>query len=111
MALSLNQKVYLCFMEINESIVDKLADLSNLHFDETEKKNLISDLRNMLEFVDKLNEVDTEGVEPLLHISNNVNELREDKVHNQLSAEQALSNSPLKDKSFFKVPKVINKGE
>lgn len=98
-------------MEINESIVDKLADLSGLHFDETQKKNLISDLRNMLNFVDKLNEVDTDGVEPLLHMTENVNELREDVVLDQFSVENALNNAPIKDDSFFKVPKVISKSE
>ena len=96
-------------MEINEAIIDKLAGLSGLRFEETDKKNLISDLSNMIAFVEKLNEVNTDDIEPLLHMSENKNMLREDIVTESLSLEQALANAPLKDDSFFKVPKVINK--
>ena len=63
----------------------------------------------MIRFVDKLNELDTTGVEPLMHITGNINILREDEVVQDFSREEALLNSPLKDEQFFKVPKVINK--
>jgi aspartyl-tRNA(Asn)/glutamyl-tRNA(Gln) amidotransferase subunit C len=63
----------------------------------------------MIRFVDKLNELNTTGEEPLMHISSNVNVLREDEVNQGCSREEALMNSPLKDEQFFKVPKVISK--
>ncbi len=96
-------------MEINDSLVDKLAMLSRLQFSDTEKDAIKNDLEKMIHFVDKLNEVDTTGVEPLMHISNNVNILREDTVVQDYSRDQALQNAPLKDEQFFKVPKVITK--
>lgn len=96
-------------MEIEESLIDKLAHMSRLEFSKEEKSVLKSDFEKMLDFVNKLNELDTSGVEPLLHISSNVNVLREDISGNEISREQALSNAGLKDESFFMVPKVINK--
>jgi aspartyl-tRNA(Asn)/glutamyl-tRNA(Gln) amidotransferase subunit C len=96
-------------MEINDTLIDKLASLSKLHFNEAEKAGIKSDLEKMLQFVDKLNELDTNGVEPLLHISTNVNILRKDLAANMLTRENALLNAPLTDGSFFKVPKVIRK--
>ena len=96
-------------MEINDALVDKLAMLSRLHFNDTEKQEIKSDLDKMIRFIDKLNELDTSKVEPLLHITGNVNILREDIVVQNTSREEALSNSPIVDKQFFKVPKVIKK--
>lgn len=96
-------------MEINDSLVDKLAMLSRLQFSDAEKEGIKNDLEKMIRFVDKLNEVDTTGVEPLMHISNNVNILREDTVVQDFNRDQALQNAPLKDEQFFKVPKVITK--
>ena len=96
-------------MEINDALVDKLAMLSRLHFDETEKPAIKNDLEKMIRFVDKLNEVDTTGVEPLMHITSNINVLRDDEVVQGCSREEALSNSSLKNEQFFKVPKVISK--
>ncbi|MEP7166051.1 MAG: Asp-tRNA(Asn)/Glu-tRNA(Gln) amidotransferase subunit GatC [Ferruginibacter sp.] len=96
-------------MEINDALVDKLAMLSRLHFNDTEKTAIKNDLEKMIRFVDKLNELDTAGVEPLMHISNNVNILREDEPARGCSREEALLNSPMKDEQFFKVPKVISK--
>jgi len=63
----------------------------------------------MIAFVEKLNELDTTGVEPLLHMSDEVNVLREDEVKGSISREEALKNAPLHDEQFFKVPKVIRK--
>jgi aspartyl-tRNA(Asn)/glutamyl-tRNA(Gln) amidotransferase subunit C len=65
----------------------------------------------MIGFVDKLKELDTSGIEPLLHMSGNNNMLREDEVKNMLTQEEALRNAPLHDSQFFKVPKVIKKPE
>jgi aspartyl-tRNA(Asn)/glutamyl-tRNA(Gln) amidotransferase subunit C len=63
----------------------------------------------MIAFVEKLNELDTTGVAPLLHMSDNVNILREDEVKGSINRQTALKNAPLHDEQFFKVPKVIKK--
>ena len=96
-------------MEINDEMIDKLAVLSRLRFTEEEKTELKTDLRKMLQFVDKLNELDTSGTEPLLHITDNVNVLRDDEVKADFTREEALFNASVKDDEFFKVPKVIKK--
>ncbi|MEO5947740.1 MAG: Asp-tRNA(Asn)/Glu-tRNA(Gln) amidotransferase subunit GatC [Chitinophagaceae bacterium] len=94
-------------MEVNDAMVDKLAHLSRLHFNETEKFEIKNDLQRMIAFVEKLNELDLDGVEPLLHMSDEVNVLREDVVKGSVNREEALKNAPLHDGQFFKVPKVI----
>ena len=96
-------------MEVNDQLVDKLALLSRLSFDQEQKIAIKNDLQKMIHFVEKLNELDTTGVEPLLHMSNNVNVLREDEVKGSISREEGLQNAPVKDEAFFKVPKVIKK--
>ncbi len=82
-----------------------------LQFNEAEREEIKSDLEKMIGFVDKLKELDTTGVEPLLHMGANINILREDAAGNMLSREEALQNAPLHDEQFFKVPKVIKKPE
>jgi aspartyl-tRNA(Asn)/glutamyl-tRNA(Gln) amidotransferase subunit C len=96
-------------MEIDLKLVDQLAHLARLQFDEQEKEAIRADMEKMVAFVEKLKEVDTTGVEPLLHISDAANVLREDKVQGSVSREEALHNSPVTDDTFFKVPKVIKK--
>jgi aspartyl-tRNA(Asn)/glutamyl-tRNA(Gln) amidotransferase subunit C len=96
-------------MEVNDVLVDKLARLSRLQFNETEKAEIKNDLQRMIGFVEKLNELDLDRVEPLLHMSEDVNVLREDEVKGSVSREEALKNAPLHDEQFFKVPKVIRK--
>ena len=96
-------------MEVNDQLVDKLAHLSRLQFTETEKAGIKNDLQRMIGFVEKLNELNLEGVEPLLHMSPEVNVLREDEIRGSVSREAALRNAPLHDEQFFKVPKVIKK--
>ena len=96
-------------MEISNTLIDKLAKLSRLHFDEEGKTAIRNDLEKMIGFVDKLNELDTSGVEPLMHINSNVNVLREDEVKQVFTRQQALMNASAKDEQFFKVPKVIKK--
>ncbi|MBK6384716.1 MAG: Asp-tRNA(Asn)/Glu-tRNA(Gln) amidotransferase subunit GatC [Chitinophagaceae bacterium] len=96
-------------MEVNDAMVDKLAHLSRLQFDETEKREIKNDLQRMIGFVEKLNELNLEGVEPMLFMSNEVNVLREDEIKGSISRKEALKNAPLHDEQFFKVPKVIKK--
>ncbi|HOZ68438.1 MAG TPA: Asp-tRNA(Asn)/Glu-tRNA(Gln) amidotransferase subunit GatC [Chitinophagaceae bacterium] len=96
-------------MEVNDPLVEKLAHLSRLQFTDTEKAGIKKDLQRMIGFVEKLNELNLEGVEPLLHMSPEVNVLREDEIRGSVSREAALRNAPLHDEQFFKVPKVIKK--
>ncbi|MCW3118473.1 MAG: gatC [Chitinophagaceae bacterium] len=96
-------------MEVNDALVDKLAHLAKLHFNEEQKTEIKDDLQKMIAFVEKLNELDTTGVKPLLHMSDEVNVLREDEIKGSISREAALQNAPLHDGRFFKVPKVIKK--
>jgi len=96
-------------MEVNDAMVDKLAHLARLKFDASEKEEIKKDLQKMIAFVEKLNELDTTGVEPLLHINDEINVLREDEVKGSITREDALRNAPAHDEQFFKVPKVIRK--
>jgi aspartyl-tRNA(Asn)/glutamyl-tRNA(Gln) amidotransferase subunit C len=96
-------------MEVNNELVDKLAHLARLQFNEVEKASIKNDLQRMIQFVEKLNELDTAGVEPLLHMSDNVNVLREDEVKGSIDRAEGLKNASEQDGVFFKVPKVIKK--
>ncbi len=96
-------------MKVNDALIEKLAHLSRLEFDESEKAGIKNDLQQMISFVEKLDELDLEGVEPLLHMSEEINVLRKDEVKGSISREEALKNAPLHDEQFFKVPKVIKK--
>jgi aspartyl-tRNA(Asn)/glutamyl-tRNA(Gln) amidotransferase subunit C len=96
-------------MEVNDAMVDKLAHLSRLQFNATEKEDIRNDLQRMIGFVEKLNELNLEGVEPLLFMSDEVNVLREDEIKGSITREEALKNAPASDDQFFKVPKVIKK--
>ena len=98
---------YICRMEVTDTMIDKLAHLARLKFNYTEKKEIKTDLQRMIVFVEKLNELDLEGVEPLLHMSDEVNVLREDEVKGSAGRSEALKNAPSHDEQFFKVPKVI----
>ena len=102
-------KLYFCLMEISDALIDKLAMLSRLQFNEIEKREIKSDLKKMIGFIDKLKELDTDGIAPQLHITNNVNLLREDIVVQNTVRESALQNAPVHGPQFFKVPKVIKK--
>jgi len=96
-------------MEVNDALVDKLAHLSRLHFNGQEKQEIREKLQRMIGFVEKLKELDTTGVEPLLHMSDNLNRLRADEVKGSLTRLEGLQNAPAADEQFFKVPKVIKK--
>ena len=106
------ETVFLLFlfgMEVNDALVENLANLARLQFNEGEKEIIKNDLQRMIHFVDKLNELDTAGVAPLLHMTDNENILREDVVQGSISREEAVKNAPDTDGVFFKVPKVIRK--
>ena len=96
-------------MQVDDALIDKLSKLSMLRFNDEEREEIKSDLQKMIGFVDKLKELDTTGVEPLLHMSSNTDILREDVPGNVINREEALQNAPLHDAEYFKVPKVIKK--
>lgn len=96
-------------MNIDSKTVDKLADLAKLEFDDAGKEEIIKDLNRILGFIDKLNELDTSSVEPLIYLTEETNVMREDVVKQEITREEALKNAPKKDSDFIKVPKVIEK--
>lgn len=96
-------------MKITDELIDELAHLARLEFAPEDKEALKVDLERMINFVEKLNEVNTDGVEPLLHMSPRMNVLREDVVQGSISRDEALLNAPAKNEAFFLVPKVIKK--
>ena len=96
-------------MEVNDALIDKLANLARLSFEPEEKERLKQDLQKMIAFVEQLQVLDTEGAPPVLQMSTNTDVLREDELQKTISREEALRNAPVTDGVFFKVPKVITK--
>jgi len=96
-------------MKIDDALFDKLAKLSKLEFNEEEKGEIMEDLQNMLNFIEQVKEVDTKGVEPLIHINETSNNFREDIGKHLITKKEALLNAPEKNEDFFLVPKVIKK--
>ena len=94
-------------MSVTRKDVEYIAELARLRFDEEELESYTAQLNQILEYVEKLNELDTENVEPLSHPVEGSNVFREDKVKESIHREDALRNAPEKDEMFFKVPKVI----
>jgi aspartyl-tRNA(Asn)/glutamyl-tRNA(Gln) amidotransferase subunit C len=94
-------------MKINREVLDKIAHLARLEFDEKDAEKMMKDMTAIVSWVEKLNEVDTEGVEPLTTMSHEINSLREDEVKPHLDHDEALKNAPKKDSDYFRVPKVL----
>lgn len=100
---------YICIMQVDEKLVSHLAHLSRLNVTPEKMGKLVSDMQDLVGFVEQLNHLDTSGTEPLMHMGSNVNVLREDIVTGSITREVALKNAPNSDGFFFKVPKVIRK--
>ena len=96
-------------MKVDNKLIYDLSRLAKLNFDEQTIEEMKSDFENILGFVDKLSEIDTEGVEPLIYLSDEVNMLRADEIDEEVTQEQALKNAPNKDSDYFKVPTVLKK--
>ena len=88
-------------MKIDQKLIDKLARLSQLEFNSDTKAKMEDDLNKILAFVDKLNEIDTENIEPLIYLNEETNKLREDEIGEHLPKEKALKNAPSKDSDYF----------
>ncbi|GJM60314.1 Asp-tRNA(Asn)/Glu-tRNA(Gln) amidotransferase subunit GatC [Persicobacter diffluens] len=95
-------------MNINEESLKKLAHLARLDFDASASEKMAKDLSGILDWVEQLNEVDTEGVKPLTNMSQEINAYRQDVVGNHLEREKGLKNAPDQDGEFFRVPKVLD---
>lgn len=94
-------------MQVDDKLVLRLEKLARLKLSEEERGQIQGDLNEILTMVDKLQEINTDNIEPLTYINEEVNVLREDKISNQASREAALKNAPKEDGTYFKVPKVI----
>lgn len=94
-------------MKIDRDSLNKIAHLARLHVKPEEEAALLNSMDNVLTWMEQLNEIDTEGVEPLTHIMDEVNSWREDFGNNSLTREEALANAPSQDGIYIKVPKVI----
>jgi aspartyl-tRNA(Asn)/glutamyl-tRNA(Gln) amidotransferase subunit C len=94
-------------MLVTKKDVEKISELARLKFNETELENFTEEMNKILSYVEKLNELDTENVEPLSHPNETINVFRNDELKQSISTEDALKNAPDKDDKFFKVPKVI----
>jgi aspartyl-tRNA(Asn)/glutamyl-tRNA(Gln) amidotransferase subunit C len=96
-------------MKIDNTTLDKLAKLAKINIKEEEREKLIADMSSILDWVEKLNEVNTDGVEPITQMTHEINRFRSDEVSHNLTSEEALKNASKKVDDFFVVPKVIKK--
>ncbi len=94
-------------MQVDKETLHKVAHLARLNIKPEEEAKLLSDMSDILTWVNKLEEVDTEGVAPLTHMTQEVNAMRADEAQQIIEREAALKNAPEKDDKFFKVPKVL----
>lgn len=94
-------------MKLDRDTLRKIAHLARLDFEDKAEAEMLKSLSEILDWVEKLNELDTGHVEPLTSMSMEVNVFREDKLGPHLSHEAALKNAPKKDSDYFRVPKVL----
>jgi aspartyl-tRNA(Asn)/glutamyl-tRNA(Gln) amidotransferase subunit C len=96
-------------MKVTPDTLAHLAHLSRLTVSEADQEKMLQDLNSIVAWVDKLGEVDTNGIAPLSHMSEHADVLRGDMAKDQLSQAQALATAPKQDGAFFRVPKVVDK--
>ncbi len=94
-------------MPVSREDVEYVARLARIELTEQEKDTLTSQLSSILDHIEKLNELDIEGVEPTFHVLDVTNVFREDEVRASLPTEEIMKNAPARDGDFFKVPKII----
>ena len=94
-------------MAVTKKDVEKIAELAKLKFSDEELENFTPQMNEILSYMDKLNELDTEDVKPLSHPVEQINVFREDELKSSVSTEEALKNAPDKTDNHFKIPKVI----
>lgn len=94
-------------MSTDIQAIRKIAHLARLEFNEEKEQEMLQELNKILNWMDQLRELDTEQVQPLIHMSEEVNVLRDDVARNTITHEEALLNAPRKDSDYFRVPKVM----
>ncbi len=96
-------------MKITDETVEHIANLARLEFEGDEKTRIKEDLENIITFMEKLQEVNTDNVDPLVFMTNEKNRLRDDVAEVTISHEEALKNAQKKDSDYFRIPKVLKK--
>ncbi|MBD99550.1 MAG: Asp-tRNA(Asn)/Glu-tRNA(Gln) amidotransferase GatCAB subunit C [Verrucomicrobia bacterium] len=96
-------------MAVDINTVNRLAQLAKLEFNDVEKEEIQADLNRMLDFVNQLQEIDTENVEPLVYMLDESGTMREDEVKQSIDQKAALKNAPDKDSDYIRVPKVLKR--
>lgn len=94
-------------MAVTREDVQHVAELARLDFSEEKEAQMADELSQILDYVDKLNELDTSGVPPMSHVLDLSNVVRPDEVESRIDREQALTPAPEADEEHFQVPKVI----
>jgi len=94
-------------MKVSKKDIEHIAKLARLKFNDEEANKMQDEMNKILEYVEKLNELDTSEIEPLTHVLDLKNVTREDVVEQTLTADDMLKNAPSKTEKFFRVPKVI----
>lgn len=96
-------------MKVTEKDVAYVADLANLELTDQERRRMLKDLNSILDYIDRLNELDTSNVPPMAQVSISGQPARDDISRPSLPHTDAMKNAPQTDGDFFKVPKVIEK--
>jgi aspartyl-tRNA(Asn)/glutamyl-tRNA(Gln) amidotransferase subunit C len=96
-------------MKVDKALIERLSNLSKLQFTDAETTEIMHDLNNIIGFIDQLQSVDVEGLEPLIHMGDRTNVLRPDVIKMEITHEEALKNAPVADSDYFKVPRVLKK--
>ena len=94
-------------MTINLKTIKHISKLSRISVDDAKADKLAGDLNSIFDFIEKLNELDTDNVEPLTSVAETTLKLRVDEVKSGNIREQVLKNSPDENEDFFVVPKVV----
>ena len=94
-------------MPVTKKDIEKIAELAQLKFSDEELESFTPQMNEILNYMEKLNELDTENIKPLSHPVEQTNVFREDELKPSITTEDALKNAPSKDDNHFKVPKVI----
>jgi aspartyl-tRNA(Asn)/glutamyl-tRNA(Gln) amidotransferase subunit C len=94
-------------MKIDTKVVDELAHLARLSYENEAKQEIVTELNKIIAFVEKLEEINTDGIEPLIYMVDETNITRKDEMKQDVSQDEGLKNAPKKDSDYFRVPKVI----
>jgi aspartyl-tRNA(Asn)/glutamyl-tRNA(Gln) amidotransferase subunit C len=94
---------------LDDSLIDKLSNLAKLQFADAEREAIKADLTRILTFIETIQQVDTEALEPLIHLTTEINRFSEDVPQTTISQAEALANAPKKESDYFRVPRVVNR--